>query len=99
MFRRSWRLLLREDHRLRRLGVDVQLEQVWTRVVADDVESAPCDCDPLEVDLRVQDTQGLAQRPGNDLAARGDDDGIARVDPFVRVGKQLRLAGDGVRNV
>src|SRR5712691_11887243 len=50
-------LLLREDHRLRRLGVDVQLEQVRPRVVADDVEVAPRHCDPLEVDLRVQDTQ------------------------------------------
>src|SRR6266852_2933255 len=90
-------LLLREDHRLPRLGVDMQLEQVRSRVVADDVESAPRDSDPLEVDLRVQDTQGLAQRPGNDLAARGDDGRIARVDPLVRVGKELLLAADGVR--
>src|SRR6266853_1723361 len=92
-------LLLREEHRLRRLDVDMQLEQVRARVVADDIEIAPRDCDPLEVDLRVEDAQCLAQRPGNDLAPRGDDDRIARVDPLVRVGKQLRLAGDGVRDV
>src|SRR5258705_5899738 len=92
-------LLLREDHRLGRLGVDVQLEQVGPRVVADDVEVAPRHCDPLEVDLRVQDTQGLAQWPGNDLAARGDDDRIARVDPFVRAWEQLCLAGESVGDV
>src|SRR5438309_2030523 len=34
-------LLLREGHRPRRLGVDVQLEQVRARVVPDDVEVAP----------------------------------------------------------
>src|SRR5882672_5748994 len=92
-------LLLREDHRLRRLDVDVQLEQVRTRVVADDVEAAPRHGDPLQVDLRVQDAQCFAQWPGNDLAARGDDDRIARVDPFVRVWKQLRLAGESVGDV
>src|SRR5260370_15844771 len=80
-------LLLREDHRPRRLGVDMQLEQVRPRIVADDVDIAPRDCDPLKVDLRVQTTQRLAQRSGNDLAARGHDDRIARVDPFVQVAK------------
>src|SRR5882672_12901602 len=92
-------LLLREDHRLRRLRVDMQLEQIGPRVVADDVEVAPRNGDPLEVDLRVEDAQGLAQRSRNDLAAWGDDDRIARVDPFVRVGKELLLAGNGVGDV
>src|SRR5207244_1007712 len=40
-------LLLRKGHRLRRLGVDMQLEQVRPRVVADDVEVAPRHRDPL----------------------------------------------------
>src|SRR6266853_4879093 len=67
--------------------------------MTDDVQAAPRRRDPLEIDLCVEDAQGLAQRPGNDLAPRGDDDRIARVDPLVRVGKQLRLAGDRVRDV
>src|SRR5258707_7142106 len=87
-------LLLREDHRLRRLGVDMQLEQVRPRVVADDVESAPCHRDPLQVDLRGQDTQGLAHRSGNDLSTRGAAARPARPAPPVRAREEHARARD-----
>src|SRR6185369_14476046 len=58
-----------EDHRLGRLRIHMQLEQVRTGVVAHHVQVAPRHADLLQLDVGIQDALRVVQRPGNDLAA------------------------------
>src|ERR1700688_4315378 len=73
------------DRRLR-LPVNVQLKDIGPRVMSGDIDAAPCGRDGIDLDLCQQRARGLAHRAGDNGAAGRDNDRVAFVDPFVRVG-------------
>src|ERR1022692_2905721 len=82
------------DHGLTDGAVDGQTEDVVAAVVAGDVEGTVRRRDARRFDLGEQQPVLFMERAGNDLAARCHDDGIAGVQPLVRVRKQLLAAGE-----
>src|SRR5882672_10412204 len=98
-FMRAPRRWAGERYRSQRLVVDVQLEQIRPRIVADHIEAAPRHAHPAEIDIGIKNATFLVQRTRHDLAARRNDHRVARIDPFVGIAKELALAWDVVRDV
>ena len=75
-------------------AVDGEAEDVRAAVVAGDVEGTVRGRDAGWLDVREQQTVLFVERAGHDLAAGRDNDGVARIQPLVRVRKQLPAAGE-----
>src|ERR1043166_2210423 len=85
--------------RQERVPVHHELEDVRSRIVAGDVKRTSGGGDALQIHLRVEDTAFFVQGTSHELAARGHDNRVTRIDPLVRVRIELRLARERRGNV